>query len=167
MGALMLLQMSCSTTPEKATSFKAIFDHYKSREGIVALSLPPGLMSLVIPEDGHEMSEMKDLMGELSSFRMLTVDKASEELCGELRSLVTDFTYRKDFSDLFRLQGGEGDIFIRILEDEHSIREAVLMFSNDGEFLVVDLRGNISMELFTGLMEEGHLAGIGNLAGFI
>ena len=51
----MLLLTACGQNMEKATSFKIIFDHYKAREYIMAISLPPGLVGLVLPEGGREI----------------------------------------------------------------------------------------------------------------
>ncbi len=114
---MLLFFSSCGRGPEKAASFKAIFDHYRSDEDVVAVSLPPGLLGLLLPGEDPEMAELKELMGELSSFRMLSVEanSSSSEITGELRSAVNDFTYREEFSDLFRLQNGQDDIHIRIL----------------------------------------------------
>ena len=133
----------------------------------MAISLPPGLLSLVLPEDDPEMSELKKLMGELSSFRMLSVNmKTNEELTVELRTAVTEYTYRNEFSDLLRLQKGEEDIYIKILEKDETVREAILMMSSDNDFFVIDLRGNISMEHFTKLAEGGYLNELTTLSDF-
>lgn len=165
---MLVLLSACGHEPEKAASFKTIFDYYKAREDIMALSLPPGLLSLVLPEDDPEMFELKKLMGELSAFRMLTVEKneTNAGLTGELRNAVTEFTYRNEFSDLFRMQKGEEDIFIRILEKNDGVKEAILMLSSDSDFFVIDLRGNISMEHFIKLAEGGYLNELSSLADF-
>lgn len=165
---MLLFLAACGQDMDKATSFKTIFDNYKAREDVVAISLPPGLLGLVIPEDDSGMSELKKLMGELSSFRMLSVKQndGNQGLTGELRTVVTEFTYRNEFTDLFRLQNGDEDIFIRILEKNESVKEAILMLGSDSEFYVIDLRGNISMELFMKLAEGGYLNELSNLADF-
>jgi hypothetical protein len=167
LGVLMLLFLStCARGPENAASFKTIFDHYRSEEQITAISLPPGLVSLVLPSGDPELAELKELISGLSSFRMLSVpgNSPGNDLAVELRLNVTEFTYREGFSDLFRLQSGEDDIFIRILEKEESVREAIIMIGSPDELNIVNLRGNISMELFSKLAEGGHLSGLGNLA---
>lgn len=163
---MLLFLPACGQDMDKAASFKTIFDNYKVREDVVAISLPPGLLGLVIPEDDAELSELKKLMGELSSFRMLSVKQndSNKELTGDLRTTITEFTYRNEFSDLFRLKNGDEDIFIRILEKDESVKEAILMLSNDTDFYVIDLRGNISLELFQKLAEGGALNELGSLS---
>ena len=149
----------CSANLDKSRSFKTIFDHYRNKEGIVAIGFPPGLLSLVLDQEDPEQSELKNLMKELSSFNMLIIEDGSEaaDLKEELSSHVTDFSSRNEFQDLFRLQSGEEDIFIRILEKEGVVREAILMFNAENSFAVIDLRGNIDIQYFTRLVEDGNL----------
>jgi hypothetical protein len=105
-------------------------------------------------------------MKELSSFRMLIVEEgsASGELKEDMRTTVTDFTGRNEFQDLFRVQSGGDDMFIRIQENEGMVREAVLMIHAEESFTVIDLRGNIDMKFFTRLVEEGYLNDLTNLS---
>ena len=105
-------------------------------------------------------------MGELTTFRVLSIKQndGKDDLTGKLRSDVTDFTYRNEFSDLFRIQNGNEDIFIRIQEKDESIKEAILMIASGSDFYVIDLRGNISLELFQKLAESGALNELGSLS---
>jgi hypothetical protein len=105
-------------------------------------------------------------MKELSSFRMLFVEEGSEagELKEDLSSVVTDFTRRNEFQDLFRLQSGGDDMFIRIQEKDGMVREAILMIDSDDSFAVIDLRGNIDIKHFTRLVEGGYLNDLSELS---
>lgn len=166
--AIMLLQ-GCHTAPENAKSFKSIFDHYRDLEGITAISFPPGLVGVFLSEDNSEQAELKKLMQDLSAFRMLVIDHeaAGHEGSGtleEMRNLVTGFTDRNGFLDLFRIQNAEQDIFIRILEKDGVVKEAILMMGADDGFFVIDLRGNISSEHFSRLVEGGYLNELTSLA---
>lgn len=149
----------CSSNVEKSRSFKTIFDHYRDKDGVSAIGFPPGLLSLVLNQDDPEQGELKGLMKELSSFNMLFMEEDSEaiDLKEELSQVVTDFTARNEFQDLFRLQSGSEDMFIRILEKEGMVREAILMMDADNNFAVIDLRGNIDIKHFTRLVEGGYL----------
>ena len=102
---------------------------------------------------------LKGLMKELSSFSMLVVEDGSTamDLKEDLSTTVADFTGRNEFQDLFRLQSGGEDMFIRIQEKEGWVREAVLMMDSDDGFVVIDLRGNIDIKYFTRLVEGGYL----------
>lgn len=149
----------CSSSVEKSRSFKTIFDHYRTRDGVGAIGFPPGLLSLVMDQDDPEQGELKALMKELSSFSMLFMEEDSEtaDLKKELSTVVADFTRRNEFQDLFRLQSGGEDMFIRIQEKEGMVREAILMIDSENSFAVIDLRGNIDMKHFTRLVEGGYL----------
>jgi len=149
----------CSSNLEKSRSFKTIFDHYRAKNGVGAIGFPPGLLGLVLDQDDPEQVELKGLMKELSSFSMLFVEEGSEavELKEELSMVVTDFTGRNEFQDLFRLQSGGDDMFIRIREKDGMVQEAILMIDSDESFAVIDLRGNIDMKHFTRLVEGGYL----------
>jgi len=149
----------CSSNVEKSRSFKTIFDHYRDKDGVGAIGFPPGLLSLVLDQDDPEQGELKGLMKELSSFSMLFVEEGSEavDMKEELSTVVTDFTGRNEFQDLFRLQSGGDDMFIRILEKDGRVREAILMIDSDDNFAVIDLRGNIDIKHFSRLVEGGYL----------
>ena len=149
----------CSSSVEKSRSFKTIFDHYRSMDGVGAIGFPPGLISLVLDQDDPEQGEIKALMKELSSFNMLFMEEDSEadDLKNELSTVVTDFTRRNEFQDLFRLQSGGEDMFISIQEKDGLVREAILMIDSESSFAVIDLRGKIDVEHFTRLVEGGYL----------
>jgi hypothetical protein len=149
----------CSSNLEKTRSFKTIFDHYRNKDGVVAIGFPPGLLSLVLDQDDPEQVELKGLMRELSSFSMLIIEEGSGtgDLKDDLGTVVTDFTTRNEFQDLFRLQSNGDDMFIRIQEKDGMVREAILMMNTDENFAVIDLRGNIEIKHFTKLVEGGYL----------
>jgi hypothetical protein len=169
---LMLFLLSCltgcSSNLEKSRSFKSIFDHYRDKDGVGAIGFPPGLLSLVLDQDDPEQGELKELMKELSSFSMLFMEEGSQagDLKEELSKVVTDFTGRNQFQDLFRLQSGGDDMFIRIQEKDGIVREAILMIDSDESFAVIDLRGNINMKHFTRLVEGGYLNDLTELSEF-
>lgn len=163
---VLVLIPACRTGPAEARSFKTIFDHYRDRENVVAISFPPGLMGIFLSDDNPDQAELKELMQDLSSFRMLSITEGNsdEVLAEELRTNVSGFTSRNEFQDLFRYQTGEEDIFIRILEKEGTVREAILMLNAEDSFFVIDLRGNISLDFFLQLAEGGHLQELTSLA---
>ena len=163
---LLTFPPGCSSNVEKTRSFKTIFDHYRDKDGVGAIGFPPGLLSLVLDQDDPEQGELKGLMKELSSFSMLFVEEGSEagELKEDLSSVVTDFTRRNEFQDLFRLQSGGDDMFIRIQEKDGMVREAILMIDSDDSFAVIDLRGNIDIKHFTRLVEGGYLNDLSELS---
>ncbi|KPL14783.1 MAG: hypothetical protein AMS23_02900 [Bacteroides sp. SM1_62] len=156
---LLSCMSGCSSNLEKTRSFKTIFDHYRNKDGVVAIGFPPGLLSLVLDQDDPEQVELKGLMRELSSFSMLIIEEGSGtgDLKDDLGTVVTDFTTRNEFQDLFRLQSGGDDMFIRIQEKDGMVREAILMMNADENFTVIDLRGNIEIKHFTRLVEGGYL----------
>ncbi|MFC2116900.1 DUF4252 domain-containing protein [Bacteroidota bacterium] len=160
------LAAGCSPSLEKTSSFKTIFDHYRDKDSILAISFPPGLVGLFLSESDPGQAELKKLMQELSSFRMLSTEEGSLEpdLAEELRITVSEFTSRNGFQDRFRMQTADEDIFIRIREKDGVVREAILMLGADDSFFVINLKGNISSDLFTRLVEGGYLDELTSLA---
>lgn len=158
----------CHSSLEKTRSFKAIFDHYRDKDGVAAIGFPPGLLSLVLDQEDPQQVELKGLMKELSSFSMLIVEEGPEagELKEDISTIVADFTSRNEFQDLFRLQSGGDDMFIRIQEKDGMVREAILMMDSGESFAVIDLRGNIELKYFTRLMEGGYLQELTGLSAF-
>ncbi len=171
-GLLMLFLLSCLTgcnsNVNKSRSFKTIFDHYRDKEGVGAIGFPPGLLSLVLDQDDPEQGELKGLMKELSSFSMLYVEEVSEavDMKKELSTVIRDFTGRNKFQDLFRMQSGGDDMFIRIKEKDGMVKEAILMIDSDESFAVIDLRGNIDIKHFSRLVEGGFLNDLTELSEF-
>lgn len=164
--APLLLPTGCSPNLEEARSFKILFDHYREYEEVTAISFPPGLVGLFLNGEDRELAELKTLMQELSSFRLLSVKGSGHDTqtASELREAVSNYTLRNRFEDLFRMQTAEEDIFIRIQEKDGSIREAILMFGSGEEFFVIDLRGNIEPEHFTSLAQSGFLTELAQLS---
>ncbi|HEC41652.1 MAG TPA: DUF4252 domain-containing protein [Bacteroides sp.] len=193
--ALLILVPACTIAPENAKSFKTVFDYYRNKENIVAISFPPGLVGMFLSDENPEQAEIKKLMQDLSAFRMLMLetgsnpgggstsdggsdsdggpagegesagnsDSGSGGLAAELSEAVISFTSRNEFQDLFRIQTGEKDIFIRIQENDGIVREAIVMMHTDDSFFVIELRGNISLDHFTRLVEGGQLQNLTDL----
>ena len=161
-----LMQAGCTPSVEKTSSFKTIFDQYRDRENIMAISFPPGLVGLFLSDNDQGQAELKKLMQELSSFRMLLLEEntMNADLAEELRETVNRFTARNEFQDLFRIQTEDEDIFIRIQEKDGVVKEAILMLGAGDSFYVIDLRGNISIDHFMRLSEEGYLDELTSLA---
>jgi hypothetical protein len=173
MLALVLILGACTPDIDRTKSFKTIFDHYRQKEEMVAISFPPGLVGIFLSDTDPDQAELKKLMQQLSSFRMLSVENSagsaeaansSPALVDDLRQVVTGFTSRNGFQDLFSMQSGGQDIFLRILENNGEVREAVLMMTADESFFVINLRGNISMEFFTRLAEGGYLQDLASMS---
>lgn len=162
----LIIIQGCSPSLEKAKSFKTVFDHYRDQDGISAIGFPPGLVGLFLSEEDPEQAELKKLIQELSAFRMLYTEEEGTldpGLAGELRATVSDFTSRNQFTDLFSMQADGENLFIKIQEKDGLVREAILMMHSEDQLYVIDLRGNISLEHFTGFIEGGYA---GALTGF-
>jgi len=149
----------CNPPPEKEESFKSVFDHYRDRENIIAISIPPGLVGIFLSDSDPGQAELKKLMQELSAFRMLSMEEGmlNSELARELRMAVSEFTSRNQFQDLFRVQSATEDVVVMIQEREGVVSEAVLMMNAGDSFFVIGLKGNISLDHITGLVEGGNL----------
>ena len=161
-----LMPAGCMPSLEKTASFKTIFDQYRDSENIMAISFPPGLVGLFLSDSDPGQAELKKLMQELSSFRMLFLEEGTmnDDLAEELRETVNGFTSRNGFQDLLRIQTEDEDIFIRIQEKNGVVKEAILMMSADDNFYVIDLRGDISIDHFMRLSEGGYLDELYSLA---
>ena len=162
----MILSLSilaaCTQDPGNARNFRVIFDHYRSAEHVMAVSFPPSLALLVMGDD-HEADGSRSLMQDLSAFHMLIVDEGGTAIRKSLSEDVQNYTLRQGFEDLFRIQQGGGDIFIKILESEGFVNESVLMFGQEDGLVVLNLRGNISLDHFTALANNGTLESLSSL----
>jgi len=96
--------ISCTSNIYKTSSFKDIFDHYRSQSGIVAFSVPPALFSLLLDQaDDNSLSDFSSLLKDLSSFRMIVLENENqfETRKDELFDVVNQFTLRNEFNDFF------------------------------------------------------------------
>jgi len=152
---------SCTYDLTKTDSFRDIFDHYRSKQGILAFSVPPALFSIILnhAEEGEtsELSEFSELLKDLSAFRMIILETDDQFVTrkDELSEVIFSFTQRNGYNDLFRIQSEDDNIAIKILEGKETIKEAILVISSDDSFTVINLRGNIRPDHFRKLAESG------------
>ena len=152
--------ISCTSNIHKTSSFKDIFDHYRSQSGIVAFSVPPALFSLLLDQtDDNDLSDFSDLLKDLSAFRMMVLENENqfESRRDELFDVVNQFTIRNEFNDFFTMRGGEDDLIIKVRDNDNIIREAIILIGAEDSFTVVNLKGEIRPEYFTRLAESGVL----------
>ena len=112
--------ISCTSNIYKTSSFKDIFDHYRSQSGIVAFSVPPALFSLLLDQaDDNSLSDFSSLLKDLSSFRMIVLENENqfETRKDELFDVVNQFTLRNEFNDFFAMRGGQDDLIIKVRDN--------------------------------------------------
>ncbi len=132
---------ACMYDPGGAGSFKSVFDHYRDQDNVEAISFPPGLVSIFLDDSDPEQAELKKLMKELSSFRMLSLNDGSSgpetgdlTQVEEMKETILEFTSENEFQDLIRIQSDGQDIFIRIREKDGLVKEAILMMECRRQF---------------------------------
>jgi len=167
-GALLFLSIginSCTQDIHKTSSFKDIFDHYRSQQGVVAFSVPPALVSLVLEHAADSnLNDFNSLLKDLSAFRMIILEerKNFKSRKDELFDVVYQFTIRNEFNDFFVLRGGRDDLVIKVRENNNTIQEAIILIGAEDSFTVVNLKGKISPEYFSRLEESGFMEEFSN-----
>ena len=157
---LVIGTISCTSNIHKTSSFKDIFDHYRSQSGIVAFSVPPALFSLLLNQaDDNNLNDLSDLLKDLSAFRMIVLEDENqfESKRDELFDVVNQFTVRNEYNDFFVMRGGQEDLVIKVRENNNTIQEAIIIIGAEDSFTVVNLKGAIRPEYFTRLAESGFL----------
>lgn len=151
--------LSCSRSLEQTESFSDIFDHYRDKPGIVAISFPPGLISLVMDKNAEDENDLISLFKDLSVFRMLLIEQDSSfgERKVELDGVIRDFTIRNDFVYLLDIENTQEKIMIKIREKKDIIREAIILVSGQDTFVAINLRGNIKPKHLSHLASTGEL----------
>lgn len=158
--------LSCTTNLDKTSSFKDVFDYYRSQPGVVAFSLPPALFSLILDQaEDSDLRDISSLLKDLSAFRMIVLenDKQFETKKEELFDVVYQFTVRNAYNDFFTMRGGQNDLIIKVRDSDDIIREAVIIIGAEDSFAVLNLKGDIHPEYFTRLAESGFLEDLKDL----
>jgi hypothetical protein len=157
----------CKPPLEKAKSFKAVFDNYRDREHVIAISFPPGMVGIFLDDEEPGQAELKELFRELSAFRMLSLEggQHNSTLAEELGMDINEFTAGNGFQDLVRIRSAGEEVNIMIQETDGIIREAIISMDTDEDFIVIGLRGNISADLFARLVEGGYIQELTGLSG--
>ena len=112
--------ISCTSNIHKTSSFKDIFDHYRSQSGIVAFSVPPALFSLLLDQaDDSDLNDLSSLLKDLSAFRMIILENEQqfESRKDEMFDVVNQFTDRNEFNDFFAMRGGQDDLIIKVRDN--------------------------------------------------
>jgi len=151
---------SCTSNIHETSSFKDIFDHYRSQSGIVAFSVPPALFGLLMDNvSDSSMNDFTSLLKDLSAFRMIVLENENQfdAKKKEIFDVVYQFTVRNEFNDFFTMRGGQDDLIIKVRDKDNTIQEAVILLGAEDSFTVVNLKGNIRPEYFTRLAESGFL----------
>ena len=162
-----LLQFACwgcTPDPGQASSFKTIFNHYRTGEEVLAISIPPSLVSLVMQQAGDE-NELLNLFRELSSFSMLAMERRNtpEVIFEEFGSVLRSYASNNDFEDMFFVNNSGEEYYIKVQEKEDHIREALIVFGSAESITAINLRGNINPRLLIRLAEQGDLLELLNL----
>jgi len=161
---ILLIQITClGCTPDldKASSFKTIFNHYRTGEEVIAISLPPSLISLVMQQAGEE-NELMQLFRDLSSFSLLTLErqKTPQETYDEFGKVLKSYSVNNHFVDMFFVNSAAEEFYIKVREKDDHIQEALIVIGSPDSYTAIDLRGNIDPKLLTNLAEQGGLMDI-------
>jgi hypothetical protein len=161
---IQLTGWGCTPDPGQASSFKTIFNHYRTGEEVIAVSLPPSLISIVMQQAGEE-NELLTLFRELSSFSLLAMEYGNtpEVIFEEFDSVLRSYTRNNDFNDMFFINNSGEEFYIKVREKEDHIREALIVFGGAESITAINLRGNIDPRLLTRLAEQGELLDLLNL----
>jgi len=144
---IICLFISCTTDINKTESFRDIFDYYRDQEGIIAFSIPPSLLGLILgqAEEDEDEDEIISLMKDLSAFRLISLKETGiyQNTKDDMFQVINDFTLRNGFNDFFIMRNSEENIIIKVKENKDILSEAIIIFSEEGGLTVINLRGNI------------------------
>ena len=148
----------CAPDPGKASSFKTIFNHYRAGDEVIAISLPPSLISIVMQQAGEE-NELLQLFRDLSSFSLLTLErqKTPPATYEEFMAVLKSYSRNNHFVDMFFVNSSDEEFYIKVREKDDHIQEALIVIGGIDSYTAIDLRGNIDPKLLTNLAEQGAL----------
>ncbi|KPK79898.1 MAG: hypothetical protein AMS27_17535 [Bacteroides sp. SM23_62_1] len=157
--------ISCTTDINKTESFRDIFDYYRDQENIIAFSVPPSLIGLILEQAEQDENELITLMKDLSSFRIISLKEqdTDQHIKDDMFNVINEFTIRNEFKDFFILRNSEDNIIIRIKENKEIIGEAIIMVTEEEGLTVINLRGKIEPDNITRLMNSSVIQDIEEL----
>jgi len=142
-----MAQYSCITDKDKYKETD-LFEEYETEEGFTILHLPPIIFKMALSVSDEENNIDSDqLLDKVELIKVMFFEQHGrtmqiDDLKSSLNQKVTDY----DYNLLTRIAEENNDITIYVKEKDDKVREVLILIDSEGEFVGLNLVGNLSKD---------------------
>ena len=144
---MFMAQYSCITDKDKYKETD-LFEEYETEEGFTILHLPPIIFKMALSVSDEENNIDSDqLLDKVELIKVMFFEQHGrtmqiDDLKSSLNQKVTDY----DYNLLTRIAEENNDITIYVKEKDDKVREVLILIDSEGEFVGLNLVGNLSKD---------------------
>jgi hypothetical protein len=132
-------QQHATSSPRK------IMNEYRADKGFISFSVPMWVARIFIPVEDREV---RKLLCDIHKVRLLVCDDAvknSEGIGNCIQEFMEYFT-QSGYIEIMQVKDGQSNISINALPGKKSLRDMILILTDDDDFAVIHLKGTLDME---------------------
>jgi len=160
---IMLAQWSCITNQNKYKETD-IFEEYETHGGFTVLHLPPVLFKIALSVSDESGTSSKDILNKIDVVKVLFFEESERSLSVlELKNSFNEKIIEYNYNLLTRIAEEKNDISIYIIEEEKTIYEVLITIVSEGEYLALNIVGQLTKEDVMEVYKSVNMQNIQNL----
>ena len=145
----------CATIGLLPAHANIIFEKFANEKNVTYINVSKSLLSMMDGQLEMETLDLKSVVDELDRIQILTCED-DVKLIKRIRQEAVAVFQKSPYEELMRVKDNdETVIFYSLPQSEGKIKELILMVDeNDGEFVLIQLSGNISISKLKNLTAQ-------------
>lgn len=143
-----LLLSACSLLLKAQDSY---FDKYAGLDGVTSVYISKAMLSLM-PDMEAEGINIGKVAEKLDNLQILTSEKPA--IIEKLKKETERFNTKNGYEELMRINDGGEKTTIYLKEKKNGQKELVLLNSEENEFSIIVITGNLSLKEIQGIIDE-------------
>ena len=152
---LLILSIPCKSQNK---AIDDIFSKFDGKNGVTTVNITKDLMNLAAQMDSSDV-KAKDLFGQISGIKILTLEKALPEDKVAFETMVKSLPLN-DYKELMVVKEKDNNVRMLLKENQGKISEFLLLVTGGNDPVLISIVGNIDPK------ELGKLAGCMKMDGF-
>ena len=145
----------CATIGLLPAHANIIFEKFANEKNVTYINVSKSLLSMMDGQLEMETLDLKSVVDELDRIQILTCED-DIKLIERIRQEAVAVFQKSPYEELMRVKDNDETVFFYSLpQSEGKIKELILMVDeNDGEFVLIQLSGNISISKLKNLTAQ-------------
>lgn len=151
----LIYTLLCATIGLLPAHANIIFEKFANEKNVTYINVSKSLLSMMDGQLEMETLDLKSVVDELDRIQILTCED-DVKLIERIRQEAVAVFQKSPYEELMRVKDNdETVIFYSLPQSEGKIKELILMVDeNDGEFVLIQLSGNISISKLKNLTAQ-------------
>ncbi len=151
----LIYTLLCATIGLLPAHANIIFEKFANEKNVTYINVSKSLLSMMDGQLEMETLDLKSVVDELDRIQILTCED-DVKLIKRIRQEAVAVFQKSPYEELMRVKDNdETVIFYSLPQSEGKIKELILMVDeNDGEFVLIQLSGNISISKLKNLTAQ-------------